>query len=235
MTRLRSFVVGFVFAALGIVLGAQVTKFPASGANQDLNTTSNVEFAAVTTHSVTAPTTDRDLQITAGTSELFSGGTINLDGGKSLAPSTSFGAQIDISGGAPDGEGGSLGLFGGETGVAGAAAGQVNIFGGTATPSPDANRAGGSITIRAGLGKGSIDLASIVFEAPVPGVSQVPAEVFRVDHLGAMFSKVYTTAPAAGDCDNAAETGRFAWDSTNNIAWLCSGASGWRQIATAAP
>lgn len=30
MTRLRSFVVGFVFAALGIVLGAQVTKFPAA-------------------------------------------------------------------------------------------------------------------------------------------------------------------------------------------------------------
>lgn len=46
---------------------------------------------------------------------------------------------------------------------------------------------------------------------------------------------VLTAAPASGDCDDAAETNRFAFDSTNDDLYFCSGASGWRKIATTAP
>ena len=42
-------------------------------------------------------------------------------------------------------------------------------------------------------------------------------------------STANTTAPAAGDCDAAAEVGRHYWDSTNDKYYVCSGASGWIQ------
>lgn len=46
---------------------------------------------------------------------------------------------------------------------------------------------------------------------------------------------VVTAAPASGDCDAAAETNRTVYDSTNDNLYVCSGASGWRKIVTAAP
>jgi hypothetical protein len=53
--------------------------------------------------------------------------------------------------------------------------------------------------------------------------------------LDPQFAAIHTGAPTSGACDAAGETGKIYWDSTNDILWLCSGASGWRQIATAAP
>lgn len=46
---------------------------------------------------------------------------------------------------------------------------------------------------------------------------------------------VKTAAPDGADCDDAAETNREVFDSTNDNLYICSGASGWRKIATAAP
>lgn len=57
-------------------------------------------------------------------------------------------------------------------------------------------------------------------------------QTFAVD---IQISTVHTAAPASADCDVAGETGKIYFDSTNDILWVCSGASGWRQIATAAP
>lgn len=48
-------------------------------------------------------------------------------------------------------------------------------------------------------------------------------------------SNLGTAAPSSGDCDDAAETGKLFWDSNNDNLYVCSGASGWRKIATAAP
>ena len=53
--------------------------------------------------------------------------------------------------------------------------------------------------------------------------------------LGELFLATYAAAPAGADCDAAAESNKVVWDSTNDVLWVCSGASGWRQIATAAP
>ncbi len=44
-----------------------------------------------------------------------------------------------------------------------------------------------------------------------------------------------TAAPAAADCNAAAEEGRMYWDATNDNCYICSGVSGWRKIATVAP
>lgn len=48
-------------------------------------------------------------------------------------------------------------------------------------------------------------------------------------------SNLGTTAPSGTDCDDVAETGKLFWDATNDNLYVCSGASGWRKIATAAP
>lgn len=58
------------------------------------------------------------------------------------------------------------------------------------------------------------------------------AQTFAADP---QISTIHTTAPTGTDCDAAGETGKIYFDSTNDILWICSGASGWRQIATAAP
>ena len=58
------------------------------------------------------------------------------------------------------------------------------------------------------------------------------AQIFSVD---IQLSAVNTAAPAGTLCDVAGEVGKVYFDSTNDILWICSGASGWRQIATAVP
>lgn len=50
-----------------------------------------------------------------------------------------------------------------------------------------------------------------------------------------LHNAVVTSAPASGDCDAASETNRVVYDSTNDNLYVCSGISGWRKIATAAP
>jgi hypothetical protein len=50
-----------------------------------------------------------------------------------------------------------------------------------------------------------------------------------------LHERVGTAAPAAGDCDAAGETNRVLYDATADNLYVCSGASGWRKIATAAP
>jgi hypothetical protein len=55
------------------------------------------------------------------------------------------------------------------------------------------------------------------------------AQTFSVD---IQVTTVNTAAPAGTACDAAGEVGKIYWDSTNDILWICSGASGWRQIAT---
>ncbi len=58
------------------------------------------------------------------------------------------------------------------------------------------------------------------------------AQTFAVD---IQISTIHTAAPASTACDAAGELGKIYFDSTNDILWVCSGASGWRQISTAAP
>lgn len=58
------------------------------------------------------------------------------------------------------------------------------------------------------------------------------AQTFAVD---IQISTVNTAAPGSTACDAAGEVGKVYWDSTNDVLWVCSGASGWRQISTAAP
>jgi hypothetical protein len=48
-------------------------------------------------------------------------------------------------------------------------------------------------------------------------------------------STVNTTAATGTDCDDAAETGRLHWDSTNDSFEVCSGASGWVGLAESGP
>lgn len=50
-----------------------------------------------------------------------------------------------------------------------------------------------------------------------------------------LHQSVVTAAPAETDCDAAGETNRVVYDSTADNLYVCSGASGWRKIATAAP
>ena len=58
------------------------------------------------------------------------------------------------------------------------------------------------------------------------------AQVFSVDF---QVSTVNTASPTGTDCDAAGEVGKYYWNSTADVLWICSGASGWRQITTAAP
>ena len=58
------------------------------------------------------------------------------------------------------------------------------------------------------------------------------AQTFAVD---IQISTINTAAPAGTDCDVAGETGKYYWDSTNDLLYVCSGVSGWRKISTAVP
>lgn len=58
------------------------------------------------------------------------------------------------------------------------------------------------------------------------------AQTFAVD---IQISTVNTAAPASAACDVAGEVGKYYYDSTNDNLYICSGASGWRKIASAAP
>ena len=58
------------------------------------------------------------------------------------------------------------------------------------------------------------------------------AQTFAVD---IQITTVNTAAPAGTLCDVAGEVGKVYFDSTGDVLWLCSGASGWRQISTSAP
>ena len=53
--------------------------------------------------------------------------------------------------------------------------------------------------------------------------------------LDPVFAEVHTAAPGSTLCDAVGETGLIYYDSTNDNLYWCSGASGWRKIATAAP
>lgn len=44
----------------------------------------------------------------------------------------------------------------------------------------------------------------------------------------ARFDKTFAGAPTAGDCDDAAEQGRIAIDTTNHRFYWCQGAAGWK-------
>ena len=57
-------------------------------------------------------------------------------------------------------------------------------------------------------------------------------QTFAVDPI---FSEVHTAAPASTLCDVAGELGKQYWDSTNDVLYWCSGASGWRKFTSAAP
>lgn len=44
-----------------------------------------------------------------------------------------------------------------------------------------------------------------------------------------------TAAPAGTACDAVGETGSITYDATGDVLYICSGASGWRKVATEAP
>ena len=58
------------------------------------------------------------------------------------------------------------------------------------------------------------------------------AQTFAVD---IQVSTVNTAAPASAACDAAGEVGKLFFDSSADNLYICSGASGWRKITTAAP
>ena len=58
------------------------------------------------------------------------------------------------------------------------------------------------------------------------------AQTFAVD---IQISTVNTAAPASAACDVAGEVGKYYYDSSADNLYICSGASGWRKIASAAP
>lgn len=58
------------------------------------------------------------------------------------------------------------------------------------------------------------------------------AQTYAVD---IQISTVNTAAPDSTACDAAGEVGKVYWDSTADVLWLCSGASGWRKLTTSAP
>lgn len=57
-------------------------------------------------------------------------------------------------------------------------------------------------------------------------------QTFTVD---IQISTVNTAAPDSTACDVAGEVGKIYWDSTNDLLYICSGASGWRKFTSAAP
>lgn len=83
--------------------------------------------------------------------------------------------------------------------------------------------------------------------APVTAQGSLSAQVLRLlstantwtaaqtFSVNIQLSAVNTSAPAGTDCDAAGETGKVYWDSTNDNLYICSGASGWRKVATTAP
>lgn len=58
------------------------------------------------------------------------------------------------------------------------------------------------------------------------------AQTFSTDP---QFSEVHTAAPDSTACDVAGEYGKVYYDGTNDFLYWCSGASGWRKIATTSP
>jgi len=58
------------------------------------------------------------------------------------------------------------------------------------------------------------------------------AQTFAVD---IQVTTVNTAAPESTACDAAGEVGKIYWDSTNDLLYFCSGASGWRKFTSAAP
>lgn len=58
------------------------------------------------------------------------------------------------------------------------------------------------------------------------------AQTFAVD---IQISTINIVAPTSTDCDAAGEVGKYYYDSTADNLYICSGASGWRKITTAAP
>lgn len=57
-------------------------------------------------------------------------------------------------------------------------------------------------------------------------------QIFSTDP---QFSEVHTAAPDSTACDAAGEYGKVYYDGTNDFLYWCSGASGWRKIATTSP
>lgn len=98
---------------------------------------------------------------------------------------------------------------------------------------PPTNWGGGSIVNAFGIYIDDFaDQGSITGENyPINYANKFMLDIAGNIQLGA----VNTTAPAAGDCNAAEETGKVYWDSTNDNIYICSGASGWRKIATTAP
>lgn len=228
MTMRTRILLLFVALLLPILAEAQrirvngVATDVAAAPNQTLNTTSNVTFAGVTSPSLTASSEELLLN---GADRTFTGGYARLKGGRNTTNNV-LGAEIYAYGGEPDGHGGRIELVGAPSVNAGNA-GSVVMTGGSAEASTDTNHAGGNVEVFAGLGKGT-GAAQIIFNAPDPTQSpQQFTEVFRFDYLGPVFAKVYTAAPAAGDCNDAAETGRFVHNSTADRVYYCSGAAGW--------
>lgn len=83
------------------------------------------------------------------------------------------------------------------------------------------------------LGAGGQDtLSSQVLRLLARANSWTGVQIFTVD---VQVSTVNTAAPASAACDAAGEVGKIYWDSSADLLYVCSGASGWRKISTASP
>lgn len=208
----RLFTLALLFVLFSSIAEAQRVRVNGvtvggGGANQDLNTTDSPTFASV--------------GITESTGITF--GVVNDEGGTFLMTAPDLcceGAQqgmgIAIRTGSAEGASGNAGTIAIEGGQG---------FGGVT---------GAPVSIRAGLGHaGTGSLPGLLSIGGSGTRVEAGSEAVFLESL--VFGKIYTAAPTSTDCDDAAETGRFAYDSTADNAYICSGASGWRKIVTTTP